>query len=135
MRTGRKRSSGNKYMNNYFISFRLLTHLGVNNICALGMLHKNRLRKCIITENKQLQKKEHGHFEQRTSSKKKRVTLIVVGSTTGVVYIASFKPLSIRDLPSEKQGRCKLCRKNSKRRCVKCKVNLHDICFEIFHGY
>ena len=27
------------------------------------------------------------------------------------------------------------CRKNSRCRCVKCKVSLHDICFEIGHGY
>ena len=34
------------------------------------MLNKNRLRKCIITGDKQLQKKESGYFEQRTSSQK-----------------------------------------------------------------
>ena len=33
-------------MNNYFTSFRLLTHLGVNNIWAIGVFNKNRLRKC-----------------------------------------------------------------------------------------
>ena len=57
-------------MDNYFKSFRLLTHLGVNNILATGVLNKNRLRKCNIIGNRQLQKKERGHFEQRTSSKK-----------------------------------------------------------------
>ena len=36
---------------------------------------------------------------------------------------------------SEKQLRCKVCKKNSLRRCVKCKSNLHDVSFEIFHGY
>ena len=57
-------------MDNYFTSFCLLTHLGVNNILATAMLNKNRLHKCTIIGNKQLQKKEHGHFEQRTSSRK-----------------------------------------------------------------
>ena len=56
-------------MDNYFTYFRLLTHFGVNNIRATGMLNKNRLRKCTITGDKQLQKKEHGHFEKRTSNK------------------------------------------------------------------
>ena len=58
-------------MDNYFTSFRLLTHLGVNNIRAKRVLKKNRLRKCTMIGDKQLQKKkERGQFEQRTSSKK-----------------------------------------------------------------
>ena len=57
-------------MDNYFTSFRLLTHLEVNNIRTTGVLNKNRLRKCTIIGDKQLQKKECGLFEQRTSSKK-----------------------------------------------------------------
>ena len=57
-------------MDNYFISFHLLTHLGVNNIQAIRVLNKNRLRKWTIIGNKQLQKKERVNFEQRTSSKK-----------------------------------------------------------------
>ena len=36
------------FLDNYFTSFRLLTHLGVNNIRATGVLSKNKLRKCII---------------------------------------------------------------------------------------
>ena len=28
---------------------------------------------------------------------------------------------------------CKVCENNFKCCCVKCKANLHDICFEIFH--
>ena len=51
-------------------SFRLLTHLGVNNIRAKGVLIKNGLRRCTIIGDKQLQIKERGHFKQRTSSKK-----------------------------------------------------------------
>ena len=57
-------------MDNYFTSFCLLTHLRVNNILPTAMLKKNRLHKCTIIGNKQLQKKERGRFEQRTSSRK-----------------------------------------------------------------
>ena len=57
-------------MNNYFTSFRLLTHIGVNNIRAARVLNKNRLRKCTINGEKHLQKKGTLHFEQFTSSKK-----------------------------------------------------------------
>ena len=50
-------------MNICFTSFRLLTHLGVNNIWAT-----------IVKEKKQPQKKERNvaYFEQLTSSKKKQ---------------------------------------------------------------
>ena len=37
-------------------------------------------------------------------------------------------------VPSKKQGMCKVCENNFRCRSVKCKTNLHDICFEIFHG-
>ena len=57
------------FMDNYFTSFRLLTRLGVNNIRATRVLNKNRLRKCNITGDS-CKKKERGHFEQLTSSKK-----------------------------------------------------------------
>ena len=57
-------------MDNYFTSFCLLTHLGVNNILMTYVLNKNRLHKCTIIGNKQLEKKERGHFEQRTSNRK-----------------------------------------------------------------
>ena len=57
-------------MKNYFLTFRLLILLRVNNIRATRVLNKNRLRKCTIIGDKQLQKKERGHFEQHTSSKK-----------------------------------------------------------------
>ena len=61
------------FIDKYFTSFRLFTHLGVNNVRATRVLNKNRLRKCTIIADKQLQKKkkkERGHFEQRISSKK-----------------------------------------------------------------
>lgn len=35
--------------------------------------------------------------------------------------------------PSNKQGRCRQCKKNSKMQCKGCKVNLHINCFELFH--
>ena len=57
-------------MDDYITSFRMLMHLGVNNIRATGVLKKKSLRKCTIIWDKQLQKKEDGHFEQRTSNKK-----------------------------------------------------------------
>ena len=47
------------FMNNYFISLRLLTHLGVNNIRATGVFNKNRLRKCTIIGDKQPQEKRN----------------------------------------------------------------------------
>ena len=47
------------FMNNYFTSFRLFTHLEVNNIRAKRVLNKNTLRKCTITGDKQLQKKRN----------------------------------------------------------------------------
>ena len=56
------------FMDTYFTFFRLLTDLGENNIRATRVLKKNRLRKC--TGDNHLQKKEYGHFEQRTSDKK-----------------------------------------------------------------
>ena len=56
-------------MDNCLTSFRLLNHLGVNNIRATGVLKKNRLRKCTSTEDKQLQKKkERDHTEQRSGN-------------------------------------------------------------------
>ena len=58
-------------MDNYFTSFCLLTHLGVNNIRARGVFNKNRLRKYTIIGDKQLQKKERDHFEQRSARQAK----------------------------------------------------------------
>ena len=45
-------------MDDCFTSFHMLTHLGVNNIQATTVLYKNRLRKCTIIGEKQLQKKK-----------------------------------------------------------------------------
>ena len=41
-------------MDNYFISFRLPTHLKFNNIRATGVFNKNRLRKRTIIGGNQL---------------------------------------------------------------------------------
>ena len=77
-------------MNNSFTSFRLLTHLGVNNIWATGMFIKNRLRKCTSVGDKEPLKRECGHFEQSTSSKKTSATSTVAGlNNIRAVYIAS----------------------------------------------
>ena len=60
-------------MDNYFTSFCLLTHLGVNNIRVRGVLNKNRLHKYTIIGDKQLQKRERDHFEQRSAHQAKMV--------------------------------------------------------------
>ena len=36
-------------------------------------------------------------------------------------------------LPAEKQSTCALCNKNSRKMCKKCRVNLHELCFEELH--
>ena len=59
-------------MDNYFTSFHLLTHFGVNSIQTTGVLNKNRLCKCNIIGDKQLQKKERGQFEQRSTHQAKK---------------------------------------------------------------
>ena len=58
------------FMDNYFTYFRLLTHLGVNNIRATGMLNKNRLRKGTITGDKQLQKRNMVTLKSAHQTKK-----------------------------------------------------------------
>ena len=63
-------SSFDIIIDNYFTSFHLLTHLGVNNIWTTGVLNKNGLRKCNIIGRSNFKQKERGHVEQRTSSKK-----------------------------------------------------------------
>ena len=70
-------------MDNYFhifSSFCLLTHVGVNMIWASGVFNKKRLRKYTIIGGKQLQKKECGHFEQRSAHEaQKRYVTCVAG--------------------------------------------------------
>ena len=61
-------------MDNYFTCFRLLTHLGNDNIRATGGLKNKSLRKCNINGDKRLKKKERGNFEQRKSNKKTKKT-------------------------------------------------------------
>ena len=55
------------FMDNYFTSFRLLTHLGVNNIWATSV--PNNANTLSLGANN-CKKKKRGRFEQRTSSKK-----------------------------------------------------------------
>ena len=61
------------FMDNYFTSFHLVTHLGVNNIQP-DVLNKNSLNKWTIIGDKELQKKkkELGHFEQRSGHQAKK---------------------------------------------------------------
>ena len=40
-----------------------------------------------------------------------------------------------QQVPPKKQVMCKVCKYIFRWRCVKCKANLHDKCFEILHGY
>ena len=78
------------FMDNYFSSFRLLTHIGVNNIRATGFFNKNRLRRCTIIGDKQLQKEERGHLVQRSGYKaNSSVTCVVGQNDTRTVYKAS----------------------------------------------
>ena len=58
------------FTDNYFTFFHLLTHLGGNNIRATGVVNKNRLLKFLSFGTNSCKKKERGHFEQRTLSKK-----------------------------------------------------------------
>ena len=60
------------FMDNYFTSFSLLTHLGVNNIRATRVLSKNRLRKCTITGDKQLEKRNGPTLNNAHQAKKQR---------------------------------------------------------------
>ena len=108
-------------------------------------------------------KKNCGHFEERTSRKKSNANLTVVGwNDKRSVYMASSKSSEPKrfvrrlnkvetkynqetsdiyyemvhyQVPSKNKGKYKVCKNNSRPRCVKCKVNVHDVCFEIFHGY
>ena len=49
-------------------------------------------------------------------------------------------PLSVRldnvnhYLASADQGRCAVCKKNSRKHCQKCRVNLHEKCWSVFHS-
>ena len=54
---------------NYVTWFRLLTHLGVNNIWAANMINKNWLGKCTIGVDKQPQKWNVGSFDSSHQAK------------------------------------------------------------------
>ena len=57
-------------MGNYLTSFHSLTHLGINNIRATGVLNKIGYANALSLGSNSCKKKERSHFEQRTSSKK-----------------------------------------------------------------
>ena len=97
------------FIDKYFTSFRLFTHLGVNNVRATRVLNKNRLRKCTIIADKQLQKKKKkrtwplwtAHIKQKSS-----VTLIEVGwNDISAIYIASSESCEPNTRPSGAEGR------------------------------
>ena len=77
------------FMSNYFTSFRLLILLGVNNIQATRVLKKNRLRKCTIIGDKQLQKKEL--WTERIKQKSSVTLTLVAYNDSSVIYITSFE--------------------------------------------
>ena len=86
-------------MNNYLTCFRLLTHLGVNNIWKTGVLNKNSIRKSTIFVGKQPQKKECGNFGQRASSKKSSATWQwLVWTTRKWCTLLLLNFLNLRDL-------------------------------------
>ena len=58
------------FMDNYFTSFCLPTHLGVNSIRATRVLNKNRLHKCTIIAEKQLQKRNVAAFNSTHKAKR-----------------------------------------------------------------
>ena len=96
------------FIDKYFTSFRLFTDLGVNNVRATRVLNKNRLRKCTIIADKQLQKKKKrtwplwtAHIKQKSS-----VTLIEVGwNDISAIYIASSESCEPKTRPSGAEGR------------------------------
>ena len=57
-------------MDNYFTSFCLLTYVGVNNIRVTGAFNKKKLRKCTITRDKELQKKNVTTMKSAHQAKK-----------------------------------------------------------------
>ena len=62
-------ASFDTFMGNYFTTFRLLTHLGVNNIRATRMLSRNRLRKCTTTGDKHLEKRNAATMNSANKAK------------------------------------------------------------------
>ena len=54
----------------YPVVTRLLTHLGVNKIRTTGVLNKNRLHKCTIIGDKQLQKRNVATLNSAQQAKK-----------------------------------------------------------------
>ena len=86
-------------MNNYVTCFRMLTHLGVNNIWATGVLSKNRLRKCTIVGDKQPQKRNVDTLDS-THQAKKAVQLWqwLFWTTTERCTLILLNFLNLRDL-------------------------------------
>ena len=67
-------------INNYFTFFCQLAHLGVNKIRATI---KTGYTNALSLDQTAAKKKERDHFKQRTSNRKSRAILTVVGTTAG----------------------------------------------------
>jgi hypothetical protein len=75
------------YMDNFFTSFRLLSHLAKSNIQVTGVIRSNKLGRCPIEPSRKLDKKNRGFFDQQTESTN---TVTVVGwNDNRSVYVAS----------------------------------------------
>ena len=78
------------FMDNYFTSFRLPTHLRVNDIQARRVLNKKWLRICTVIGDKHLQKKGTWPLWKAHIKQKSSVTLTVAGwNDSSAIYIAS----------------------------------------------
>ena len=78
-------------MDNYFTSFRLFTHLGVNSIPTKGVLNKNRSIKTLSLGTNNYRKKRNVTTLNSAHQAKKKgsATLTVVGyNGNRVIYIA-----------------------------------------------
>ena len=55
------------FYDNFFTSFRLLQHLGSNNIRASNTVNQNRLKDYPVMKKKEFEKSERGFSDQRTT--------------------------------------------------------------------
>ena len=67
------------FMDNYFTSFRLLTHLGANNIRTTRVFKKIGYANALSLGTNSCKKKERGHFKQTHIKQKSSVTWTRVG--------------------------------------------------------
>ena len=82
-----KKNSYNVFFDNFFTTFRLVQHLGDNNIRATGTVHRSQLHKTPITGPNELQKKARG-FHEELSASDNSITLAGWNDTRHV-YVSS----------------------------------------------